>query len=57
MSKVNPDKMHDSIMNNIEWLVELDYLEYCGTDEYTNMSEAVYKFCLAYSERDFTERE
>ncbi len=57
MTKVNPDKMHDSIMNNIEWLVELDYLEYCGTDEYTNMSEAVYNFCLAYSERDFTERE
>lgn len=57
MSQVNPDKMHDSIMNNIEWLVDLEYLEYCGTDEYVNMSEAIYKFCLAYSERDFKERE
>lgn len=54
---MSADKFHDSIMNNIEWLVELDYSEYCDTQEYVEMSEAIYKFCEAYYQRDFKERE
>lgn len=54
---MSADKFHDSIMNNIEWLVELEYLEYCGTQEYVEMSEAIYKFCEAYHQRNFPERE
>ena len=42
------DKMHDGIMNNLEWQVEsqygLDYLQYSSTQQYTDMSNAIYSF-------------
>lgn len=54
---VTADKMHDGLMNNIESLVDLDYLEYSDTKEYREMSNAIYTFCEAYKQGIWTEDE
>lgn len=50
-------KMHDSIMNSIEFIVELERSEYSNTKEYLEMSETIYKFCEAYYNNTFTREE
>ena len=50
-------KMHDSIMNSIEFIVELDHNEYSSAKEYLEMSDAIYNFCKAYDENNFTREE
>ena len=49
-------KTHDSVMNNIEGLLssfyDIDYMEYCDTDEYKKASDALYLFFYELSKTD-----
>jgi len=51
------EKMHDGIMNNIESIIDLGYLEYSSTKEYLDMCNAIYIFCEAYKQGIWTEDE
>jgi len=57
MSQQTAEKMHDGIMNSIESIVDMGYLEYCSTKEYIDMSSAIYIFCEAYKQNTWTEDE
>lgn len=57
MTNQTAEKMHDSIMNSIEGTLDSEYLEYCSTKEYLEMSNAIYLFCEAYKQGIWTEDE
>lgn len=48
------EKSHDGVMNYLEsttqFLYGLDYLEYCNSVQYLEMSKVIYKFLKAASE-------
>lgn len=48
------DKMHDSIMNTLDWTLEnnlkQDWAEFASTKQYDRISQAVWQLCAGEAE-------